>query len=138
MKKIILLCFLLFMMNIISCKKNTGDNNALSITQKIQNRWNLAHIMNYVYAGMTTNLDYIDTLTVGTLGDYIEFKADQRAYSNIGGFKDTNDYSILGDNKFVLGNDTFDISILTTNQFVLSISDRSSATWYDNVISLTR
>lgn len=133
------LFFIVIFFIMTSCKKKTVTvTPPLTTTQKIQHRWDLVSVKDFVYIGNTLNLDYINTVFTGTAGDYVLFATDDKAYSNIGGFKDTSNYAVLGDATFVLDGDTNEITTLTETQFVLTRPDRSSATWYDHVTTMSR
>lgn len=94
-----------------ACKKDKEKTTA----EKIQTTWN---VNSYVFNDFYSNTAHPFSIT-GVAGDYVEFRADGKAYSKFGGSKDTVAYSISGDNKIVFDSETYDIKTLTDNQFVM-------------------
>ena len=94
-----------------ACKKDKEKTT----TEKVQATWN---VNSYAYNDFYNNTAHPFNIT-GVAGDYVEFRADGKAYSKFGGNKDTVAYSISGDNKIVFDSETFDIKTLTDNQFVM-------------------
>ena len=94
-----------------ACKKDKEKTTA----EKVQATWNLN---SYAYNDFYNNTAHPVNIA-GVAGDYVEFRADGKAYSKIGGSKDTVAYSIVGDNKITFDGESFDIRTLTDNQFVM-------------------
>ncbi|MCF8255161.1 MAG: hypothetical protein K9H61_13290 [Bacteroidia bacterium] len=142
MKKALLILTLGFGL-LASCKKEdstTTSNNSSTLTtaQKIQNKWNFVSVIDYNYVGASTTLDYIDTLALGSAGDYLDFKTNNKVHISIDGEQDSLDYSIVGDTKLIFDGDTYDITKITANEFVFTYSERIDPPYYDNVIVLKR
>jgi hypothetical protein len=141
MKKALLILTLGFGL-LASCKKEdtTSSNNTSTLTtaQKIQNKWNFVSVMDYNYVGASTTLDYIDTLAIGTAGDYLDFRTNNKVYISVSGEMDTLDYSIVGDTKLIFDGEVYDITKLSTSDFVFTFSERTDPPYYDNVIVLKR
>jgi hypothetical protein len=142
MKKTLLILTLGFGL-LASCKKEDSTTNSstttpLTTAQKIQNKWNFVSVMDYNYVGASTTLDYIDTLAIGTAGDYLDFRTNNKVYISVSGQMDTLDYSIVGDTKLIFDGDTYDITKLSTSDFVFTFSERTDPPYYDNVIVLKR
>lgn len=113
----------------IACeKKSTTANTA----EKILGIWTLQSDIYHQHVG---GIDYSDT-TLG-MGSTIEFRSDNKAYSDFQGQKDTAVYTLNGDAQItIIGTGTYDIKTLTSNLFILYLNKSQGADYYEETISL--
>lgn len=94
-----------------ACKKDSAQK---SVTEQVQGTWSFNKLISTVYGvGATSDTIY------GLPGDYVEFRNDGRAYSQISASRDTANYQIIGTSQMVFDGDTFSIRTLTENNFTL-------------------
>ncbi len=114
-----------------ACKKKSAG---LTTAEKVQGTWQLQSDIYHQHVG---GVDYSDT-TLGN-GATIEFRSDNKAYSDFNGQKDTAVYTLSGDTQIVLnGTNTYDIKALTSNSFVLYTKQTQGADYYEETISLLK
>ena len=125
------LLFILLVFFFAACKKKQVT---LTTAEKIQGTWQL---QSEIYHQNVGGVDYSDT-TLGN-GDTIEFRSDNKAYSDFQGQKDTAVYTLTGDTQITLnGTDIYDIKTLTSNQFVLYSKQTQGADYYEGTITLVK
>jgi len=122
-----------------SCKddEDTPDPKPLTTQEKIQHKWDVTSIIDYNYKGASTTPDYNDTIDIG-VGGYVDFRADNKVYTNFDGDLDTSDYQIINDNAISMDGEAFVISELTTTMFQIKYEERTDTPYFDNVITLNR
>ncbi len=133
MKKIIKYPLLVILLVFIfaACKKKQVT---LTTAEKVQGTWQL---QNDIYHQHVGGVDYSDT-TLGN-GATIEFRSDNKAYSDFQGQKDTAVYTLTGDTQITLnGTDIYDIKTLTSSSFVLYSKKTQGADYYEETISLVK
>lgn len=108
-----------------SCKK---DDPAPTTAQRIQGIWKLDQTISYY---QSTGFPATRDTLFGRATDYIDFRADNKAYSFVDGDFDTLNYSIINDNSLVLDGDTAAIQTLTSTNFNLFVSDYVNATNFE-------
>jgi hypothetical protein len=107
-----------------ACKKDKAE---ATTTQKIQTKWNFeSEFYHSVQPGLP---EYRDTL-VGLVGEYADFRTDNKVYSYIDGYYDTTTYSIVGDTKIVIDGDTNTIQTLNESKFTIYRKDITSTADY--------
>ena len=125
------LLFILLVFFFAACKKKQVT---LTTAEKIQGTWQL---QSEIYHQNVGGVDYSDT-TLGN-GATIEFRSDNKAYSDFQGQKDTAVYTLTGDTQITLnGTDIYDIKTLTSNQFVLYSKQTQGADYYEGTITLVK
>ena len=125
------LLFILLVFFFAACKKKQVT---LTTAEKIQGTWQLQSESYHQNVG---GVDYSDT-TLGN-GATIEFRSDNKAYSDFQGQKDTAVYTLTGDTQITLnGTDIYDIKTLTSNQFVLYSKQTQGADYYEGTITLVK
>ncbi|MDE3182621.1 MAG: lipocalin family protein [Bacteroidota bacterium] len=125
------LLFILLVFFFAACKKKQVP---LTTAKKIQGTWQL---QSEIYHQNVGGVDYSDT-TLGN-GATIEFRSDNKAYSDFQGQKDTAVYTLTGDTQITLnGTDIYDIKTLTSNQFVLYSKQTQGADYYEGTITLVK
>ena len=133
MKKIIKypLLVILLVFFFAACKKKQVT---LTTAEKVQGTW---HLQTDIYHQHVGGVDYSDT-TLGN-GATIEFRSDNKAYSDFQGQKDTAVYTLTGNTQITLnGTDTYDIKTLTSNQFVLYSKKTQGADYFEETITLVK
>ncbi|MEO8771816.1 MAG: lipocalin family protein [Ferruginibacter sp.] len=118
-----------------ACNKHNGDNTSKTTLQKLQAKWVFQKEYYHEYSNPG---DYRDT-TIGVTGDYVDFRADGKAYYYVAGLlgSDTATYTLLNDSQVVLTfndgggtttfNDTATIQVLTDNALQLYVKTRTPA-----------
>ncbi|MEO6668203.1 MAG: hypothetical protein ABIN36_01930 [Ferruginibacter sp.] len=116
-----------------ACKK---DDPAPTTAQRIQQIWTYEKTYGLnVEPGFPTVRD----TTIGSSGDYVDFRTDNKAYSKVNGYFDTLSYSIISDSKMILDGDSATIQILNDNQFqILTGEFISSTDYYEATIYLKK
>jgi hypothetical protein len=114
----------------VSCNKK---KLTLTTADKIIGTW---QVQSDIYHQKVGSYDYTDTVsTSGT----IEFRNDNRVYSDIQGQKDTAVYTIDSDTQLtIVGVDTYQIKTLTDHQLVLYVVVTNSTGLYEETISLLK
>lgn len=127
MKTKLICVVILFSMGIIACKKESTTQTKTT-QEKILGKWNLqSTAMNDYYNG-TSHPDTIYFLP----GEYIEFRADGKAYGYNSGSFDTSVYGITNDSKIWIDDPGYIFDILTLTDADLKIYRKEiySATEY--------
>lgn len=107
----------------MSCKKK----EALSVNQRIQAKWLLeTYVINSHYSGS----DHVTTVP-GSSADYVDFRSNNKVYTQLSGGRDTSTYAVLSDSTIKIDVDTYKILVLTDNVFKLYFKDVTSAAIYD-------
>lgn len=113
-----------------ACKKKKVT---LTTSDKIIGTW---QVQSDIYHQKVGTYDYTDTIsTSGT----IEFRNDNKVYSDIQGQKDTAVYTIDSDTQLtIVGVDTYQIKTLTDHQLVLYVAVTNTTGLYEETISLLK
>ena len=106
-----------------------------TVTELVQNQWNVVNIMDINYKGNTTVEDYRDTFITGGT---IEFRSDSSAILKIDGDTDTSDYLIVSDELIMLDGEPFKINELTSSSLIMTYEERIDTPFYDNIVTLKR
>jgi len=124
----------LFCTGFVACKKSDTTAIATTNQQKILGKWTFQQVVvNDVYSG-TSNI----TTYPGDPGDYVDFRADGKAYVRVWSSYDTSTYTFINDTKVRMdpGGDTSDIVVLTSTALhlyqkqVFAPGDYSESTIY--------
>ncbi|HPI55555.1 MAG TPA: hypothetical protein PLU10_12735 [Chitinophagaceae bacterium] len=134
MKQLKWMAMIVFLSSLLACDKKKTDSGTTQLTtiQKLQNKWKIKHVIDYNYTTPPTN----DTIVVGGANDYIEFKADNKAYEYFGGFYDTVTYSLISDTQLQFDGDLFTINTLNSSDFKFTYQGNTGSYVYDNVVTL--
>ena len=125
------LLLILIVFSFTACKKKQVT---LTTAEKVQGTWQL---QSEIYHQNVGGVDFSDT-TLGN-GATIEFRNDNKVYSDIQGQKDTSVYILTGDTQITLnGTDTYDIKSLTSNLFVLYTKQTQGSDYYEGTITLIK
>ena len=114
----------------MACKKS-----ALSVAQRLQAKWLVdKEISNSHYGGA----DHTATYT-GLATDYVDFRSNNKVYSQVSGSKDTSNYSVVNDSTMTIDVDTYKILTLTDNIFkIYSKSFTTPVIWDETTINLKK
>lgn len=122
---------------IYSCKKK---DSTTAVLQKVQAKWSIVRIIDHFHDPGSIPADTTDTYT-GVNGDYIDFRTDGKAYTNLGGSADTSGYTLSGDTSIIIASGgNYKIQTLTSNAFTLygREDDPSSLSYYEETINLKK
>ena len=100
------------LISVTSCDKN--DNDKPATLSRVQAKWGLQSYQ-IDLPGTEDDVNY-----TGVAADYLDFRADNKLYSQVGGDKDTSAYSLINDNTLVIDGDTAKIASLSSSQFVIT------------------
>lgn len=118
-----------------ACKKSSDTQTPQTTLQKIQAKWQLE---NYYENDHYSGADHIKN-TVGTSGDYLDFRSDGKVYTSLFGYKDTVTYSLITDTQLLIdGVSKYDIKTLTTNSFVIYGKDVSGSDFLEEKITMKK
>ncbi len=98
----------------ISCDKDNDNNSSPSTLSRIQAKWGVNSVV--VDEAGTVALDSTYT---GVAADYMDFKTDNKVYSQLNNIKDTAAYSLTNDSTLVLDGVASKISKLSSSEFVI-------------------
>ncbi len=113
----------------VACKKKE-----MTTAEKVLGTWQMK---TDIYHENVSGVEYSDT-TYG-MGQTIEFRSNNKFYSNFGGQMDSSSYSLSGDTKLIInGTDTLNINTLTSNKFVLYTRTMQGADFNEETITLTK
>ena len=98
------------LVSVVSCDKDDDKPNNSTLS-KLQAKWGVQNIQMEFSDG--------DSTYTGTAADYLDFRTDNRVYSQVQNEKDTLDYKLVNDTTLVIDGDTSKISQLTGSQFVV-------------------
>ena len=125
----------------LSCDKSTNvvdpppGETALSVTiQRVRHLWDFDRFVNNETLGSQVFLDTIK----GLPGDYLQFAADNRAFSFWDGVHDTVTYQVLDKSHLKYGGDTFVIQTLTNAEFILHRSGSTDSSSFEHTLYLSK
>jgi hypothetical protein len=134
MKKIFSLSIVIALMILFfsSCKKKDAEQTT---QQKIQNNWTVVSSVDTYYDAGESDTE----TTIASPGDFINFGDNGIATYQVDGETGSFAYSLLADNKLILGINTFDIKTLTNAELILYAKETISATEYaESTINLRK
>ncbi len=97
----------------VACQKDDQPAPGNSTLTKMRAKWNVQNIV------MDFPDDAYDSTYTGQTSDYLDFRADNKVYTQIDGDKDTLVYTLVNDNTLVVDGDTTSIQQLTGSQFTI-------------------
>ena len=119
MKQLLSFAILAFFVTYIfeSCKKS-DKKVTLTTTQQVQAKWTLESLIDHEHVNSPV---FDSTITTpGTAADYLDFRADGKVYSSLGGSLDTTTYAIVGDTSIlIVSAGSYRIQTLTANAMKL-------------------
>jgi hypothetical protein len=112
-----------------ACKKDKPEASLV-------NKWSVAdtHIVEII-----DGLVFHEEHYTGVAADYLDFRNDNKLYSNVDGSSDVVPSQLVGDDKVVVDGDTFLIQSLTTNNVKLYMRDPATGnTYIEATVNLKR
>ena len=122
-----------------ACKKTDSQTTT---TQKLQARWTFDQsISDDFQSGVHTR----DTITAAMSPGYLDFRTDNKVYSQLVSISDTSNYQVLGDTKIVTWSttdpstkDTADIQTLTSSQLIIHSKQVDGADYSESTLYLKK
>ncbi|MEO6683797.1 MAG: hypothetical protein ABIN48_13325 [Ginsengibacter sp.] len=129
MRKLILSFVIIISIMISSCEKN-------KVKLSLQGKW---EIVNISIVEVENGVKIYEENYLGKPGDYIDFRSDNKVYSEVDGVEDVGNYTLLKDNKVIVEGDTLEIRSLTKSSVTLFLKSYTNSTSFDeSTINLIR
>jgi hypothetical protein len=106
--------------------------------EKLQGKWQLESVFEHIYYDVD---DEERDTAYGTAADYLDFRADGKMYSFVGGDHDTTNYALQNDSKILIWDVSADIHTLTKNTFKIYFKEIDPAypdEYYEQTINMKR